>query len=382
MDTVVQKKSPAFKAKFKVKLFIFFSFIFFTITISMDYDGGSLMTYFFFFILYYIFHKFSSKLFNKIRKRKEKKCSTREYNSLLFFSILFIFSTTLGYIMVESIVSGKSFLKFIFLIFYIGFGLLLANIVMQVVYSFDNNLAQLNNSLTKKHDSFGREVNYFHLLGFYYFKRYLGLAFFVLILNSFCFSNDPSFYDTFFDVIFYFCQISFFLILYNFLRTRYPEINTFNRPKDKFIFIAVILGIVVYFFTGILSDLNDYYIINIIRLPEILPEEAVYYDYYGYDVESVTATILHFFSAVIIAPFLEELIFRGFLYNIFKKRYGITVGVIVSTTIFALLHGNTYYRFIPMILTCMFMPYLYEKSKSLIPPIITHSVYNLIVVIF
>ena len=128
--------------------------------------------------------------------------------------------------------------------------------------------------------------------------------------------------------------------------------------------------------------MNYYYIVNVIKIPSLLGEAGAYYDYYAYDVESVTAILVNLFSVILIAPFLEELFFRGFLYNLIKKQYGITIGIIVSTAVFAFVHYNIYYRFIPMLLTCIAMPYLYEKSKSLVPPIILHAVHNLMVVIF
>src|SRR5258708_1720918 len=43
-------------------------------------------------------------------------------------------------------------------------------------------------------------------------------------------------------------------------------------------------------------------------------------------------------AAGIAAPIGEEMLFRGFLYNCAKRRFGVTAGVIISAAAFALIH--------------------------------------------
>jgi len=51
------------------------------------------------------------------------------------------------------------------------------------------------------------------------------------------------------------------------------------------------------------------------------------------------AAILLMLMAVLIAPVMEETIFRGFIYPVIARRFGLTVGVISTGILFGLLHA-------------------------------------------
>jgi uncharacterized protein len=82
----------------------------------------------------------------------------------------------------------------------------------------------------------------------------------------------------------------------------------------------------------------------------------------------------------IIAPVAEEVFFRGFLYSAFKKTWGVTAGLFLSSLFFALAHME-FYSFLPIMAVGWILAYIYEKTKSLIPVIFLHSVYNLVLII-
>lgn len=380
MEAADQSQALALKVKSKAKKFIIFFFFLFTITIIIDYDVGSLITYFIFFFIFWIFHKIFSRAFNKIPKKEEKKKrSISSLNSVVLFFFILILVFNLSVKLFTGV--AEDFLNFIFLFTYIVLGFILVNIEMLIVYSCDRKLEIFNKYLLKRVDCPGNQINYFHLFGMYYLEE---IMFFILfsIIYTVSLTSNNQFFKTIDNVMIFFCEITFFLVLFNFIKTRYPEIILFKHPGGKYIFIAIVAGICLFFLGGMMSDLNYYYIVQVIKIPSLLGEAGAYHDYYSYDVESVTAHLVRFFSLILIAPFVEELFFRGFLYNLIKKQYGITIGIIVSTAIFAFVHYNIYYRFIPMLLACIAMPYLYEKSKSLIPPIILHAIHNLLTIIF
>jgi membrane protease YdiL (CAAX protease family) len=45
---------------------------------------------------------------------------------------------------------------------------------------------------------------------------------------------------------------------------------------------------------------------------------------------------------VIIAPLVEELIFRGFIYPVFERKHGATIAILLTSVPFAVLHGPQY----------------------------------------
>ncbi len=85
--------------------------------------------------------------------------------------------------------------------------------------------------------------------------------------------------------------------------------------------------------------------------------------------------VLAMFVSVIIAPVVEEIVFRGALYRAFERLSAGWIAVIVSAVLFAIAHVNPMhmaYAFVLGILLGM----IRLKSKSIIPCIALHFVYN------
>lgn len=83
---------------------------------------------------------------------------------------------------------------------------------------------------------------------------------------------------------------------------------------------------------------------------------------------------------VVIAPVVEEMFFRGFMYPAFKRRLGAGWGNAVSSLIFGIFHGSVW-LIAPTALIGAVLAYMYEKERSLGPPIMLHSLNNLVSII-
>jgi len=94
---------------------------------------------------------------------------------------------------------------------------------------------------------------------------------------------------------------------------------------------------------------------------------------------SISSNILLVVVAVI-APISEEIYFRGFLYSAFKKSWGVNAALFLSSFLFAIVHLELY-SFIPLIIIGWILAYMFEKTKSLMPAIFLHGVYNLILIL-
>ncbi len=81
-------------------------------------------------------------------------------------------------------------------------------------------------------------------------------------------------------------------------------------------------------------------------------------------------------SSGIMGPIIEELLFRGIVYNKIKEDYKPMKSIIISSIIFSLFHFsnplNVLYAFM---MSFMFI-YLYEKYKTLWAPILLHCIAN------
>ncbi|MBG86127.1 MAG: hypothetical protein CMO80_04415 [Verrucomicrobiales bacterium] len=81
------------------------------------------------------------------------------------------------------------------------------------------------------------------------------------------------------------------------------------------------------------------------------------------------------FIAIVIAPVVEEIMFRGVMYPALKYRgYG-AAAVWGSAIIFAMMHGNLL-SLIPLTLLGLLLIALYEWSGNLLTPIFAHSTFN------
>jgi len=79
--------------------------------------------------------------------------------------------------------------------------------------------------------------------------------------------------------------------------------------------------------------------------------------------------------AVFVAPVFEEVLFRGIFYQIFKKRFGLPVGVILSSILFSAMHFNVA-QFLPIVGLGALMCFVYESTASLVPSIVIHIANN------
>ena len=87
--------------------------------------------------------------------------------------------------------------------------------------------------------------------------------------------------------------------------------------------------------------------------------------------------ILMAFMAVIVAPITEECCFRGFVYNILKRWSTPVVGAVFSALLFSVVHASLA-QTVPLFVFGLVQCVLYEKSRSLMLPVMLHMLFNAI----
>lgn len=92
---------------------------------------------------------------------------------------------------------------------------------------------------------------------------------------------------------------------------------------------------------------------------------------------SLPGFIIAFISVALLAPFSEELFFRGFVYSGLRQYWGVTKAQLVSSAIFALFHFQLL-LFIPLFIIGLILANLYENRKSLLASYIMHALNNAI----
>lgn len=77
----------------------------------------------------------------------------------------------------------------------------------------------------------------------------------------------------------------------------------------------------------------------------------------------------------LIAPFGEEMFFRGFAYNAIKRRTGITTAIVVSALLFGMAHLNPFALPLICLMGAAFA-LAYQRTGSLWTSIIMHAAHN------
>ena len=104
------------------------------------------------------------------------------------------------------------------------------------------------------------------------------------------------------------------------------------------------------------------------------------------DSNSTTGTILIIFSAALVAPVLEEGLFRGMVQSVMVETLGNArrwAVVIVASFVFALMHANLqtwdHWQALPgLFVLGLVLGWLYERSGSLWPGIVVHMGFNIL----
>lgn len=82
-----------------------------------------------------------------------------------------------------------------------------------------------------------------------------------------------------------------------------------------------------------------------------------------------------FFVGSLVAPFVEEIFFRGFLFQGFRQKYGWLPALLLSSAIFSLAHLDPVSLVPTFVLGCV-LAFVYHRSNSLWPGILFHAAIN------
>lgn len=115
------------------------------------------------------------------------------------------------------------------------------------------------------------------------------------------------------------------------------------------------------------------------RLPEV---QETFRQLAGND-EVAPALVL---GAVAVAPVAEELLYRGMLFTAFRRRLALWPALGLSGLVFGMSHWETTLEGSLLVLLIvvplgMFLAWLYERTGTLLVPILAHATFNLIQVI-
>ena len=160
--------------------------------------------------------------------------------------------------------------------------------------------------------------------------------------------------------------IPLFLLLYNSKVSILKSVRLNSISKNNLINSFLISFGIVF-----ISDEIDRLIGIIIPPPDILNNINS-----TMSIDNPIALFLLFISAVPIASFAEEIMFRGYLQQILEKEWeNITKAVLISSLFFAIVHLIPFWL-IQIYLLGMIMGYLSWRTNSIYPSMVLHAVNN------
>lgn len=148
-----------------------------------------------------------------------------------------------------------------------------------------------------------------------------------------------------------------------------------GRPKKKSFIFEVPIALILTYVAGMGLILILLYIVYKVN-PYILQSFNKSLAEEHQKARSIFIITIDFVDTVVLAPILEEIIFRGILLSKLYSKYGIVRAIIFTSVIFFMVHFKTNpMTFIIGITNCI----LVLKYKSLIPAILVHALNNLFV---
>ena len=135
----------------------------------------------------------------------------------------------------------------------------------------------------------------------------------------------------------------------------------------QFIRYLPIIWIASFAWSGFLTILKQSGVID-----EFPPQALIQLFTEGGDPLAITLLVI---LAVLLAPIVEEFIFRGGIYRFLKSQMMLLPAQILSGALFAIMHGNLM-SFIPLVVVGILLTRVYERSGNILVPMCFHACFN------
>lgn len=161
-----------------------------------------------------------------------------------------------------------------------------------------------------------------------------------------------------------------FILIYGFKKSKAPLFNVF---PVKFFNPLIIIPIVTFFWGA-----HNLLEIAATFLDKYIPPPPWFWELFNQIFEGDYGWVGALMKVSVIAPIVEELIFRGLILQGFRRNYNAFVAVFMSALLFALFHLNPW-QFPATFLLGLLLGWIVVRTNSIILSIIGHSINNFLV---
>ena len=163
-----------------------------------------------------------------------------------------------------------------------------------------------------------------------------------------------------------------FILIYGYRKMEIPFLKVFSFN----FFNPLIIVAIVTFFWGMHNLLS---IMNL-WIEKVIPAPPWFWEMFGKIFETNYDWWGTFMKVAIVAPFVEELIFRGIILQGFRRNYSAFVSVFMSALLFALFHLNPW-QFPSAFVLGLLLGWIMVMNNNILLAIIVHSINNLMVLL-
>ena len=161
--------------------------------------------------------------------------------------------------------------------------------------------------------------------------------------------------------------------LASFSRGRQPKhVFGLRKRSKKYIIIITMAGMFVAYIAVFIGSIISSFLLSTGEPKKENLQEIVQTLMTNDDISLKIAIAL---SAIIFAPLIEEVIFRGYLYPVIKRFSHPIFSCVITSLLFAVIHSNLE-GLIPLFLLAIVLTIFYEISKSIWVPILMHACFN------
>ena len=170
------------------------------------------------------------------------------------------------------------------------------------------------------------------------------------------------------DVLYLFIEVLTIGLLAVFMRFYALRLRDLGLTKFKLNWLFdVVVGYFAYFaLTVVLSNIGKALRLDLNQAQDL-----------GFNNLQPAELVITFILLVMAVPMAEELLFRGFLFRVFRKRATFWVTTVLVSVLFGMVHGNLGVG-IDVFALSLVLCYLRETTNSLWPSILLHGLKNAI----
>ncbi len=162
-------------------------------------------------------------------------------------------------------------------------------------------------------------------------------------------------------------SILIFALIFKARKTTLTEMAYINKMPPRFFLTMIIMGISTAYAIAV--------ILGLIEMSGIIPESWLQAQESAYEDVNQSSTLMQFLSVGLMAPLLEEVLFRGLILGTLKKEMHPWIAIVISAVAFGVAHGTPIGIMYATVLG-IFMGWIFVKFNSILPSFLFHMAYN------